>query len=136
MVTGKPKFFIFQACQEGLEQSYSHAADDSDARGQLHSDDKPLSEKLHQDSDILLSFATTPGYVAYRKVPHAENQWIGAWFIHALLDVFENKYKDIDVMKMLEEVRRNLNAKADYRPQDGKCQMSEDVSTLTKTFFL
>ncbi|CAG2191514.1 unnamed protein product [Mytilus edulis] len=108
---GKPKYIIFQACREGLEQPFRHAADVSDANGQLYGDDKPLSAKCHQDADMLLSFATTPDSKAYRKVPHEENQWIGSWFIRALLDVFEKKYQKTDVMKMLEEVRRNLKMK-------------------------
>lgn len=76
------------------------------------------------------------GHYAYRSPSPTYKPWIGAYFVHALLDVFSKNYKTQHVVKMLQEVRRNLNGQPQFKEGGVTCQMSEDLSTLDRTFYL
>ncbi|CAG2191597.1 CASP3 [Mytilus edulis] len=121
MCHGKPKFFIFQACrhQPGTR------TDESD-----NLESQNLKEELHQDADLLVSYATTPGYKAYRELYTTEE---GSWFIREMINVFKERYEETDVINIMMEVRRKVEK---CRTSNGEFQMTQDLLTLRKKFFL
>lgn len=54
--------------------------------------------KLPTDADILVAYATTPGYVSWR------NSAKGSWFIQSICEVFAQYAKDEHVMDMMTRV--------------------------------
>ncbi|CAC5383456.1 unnamed protein product [Mytilus coruscus] len=92
------------------------------------------SENVPTDADIIVAYATTPGYISIRNI------YEGAFFIRAFLSVAKNKYNEEHIEKILRTVRRELATNPEYAPQSGslagKCQMGMLETTSTKKFFL
>lgn len=47
------------------------------------------------EADILISYATTPGYVSWR------NSLKGSWFIQSICEVFAKNARRLDILSML-----------------------------------
>lgn len=115
---GKPKFFVFQACRGDdvdygtipeLERTDSQVCiDQHDAK----SFSKPVTTIAKDPSweDMVILFATVPGFVANR------NLYRGTWLIECLCFVFMNHAKDMDLRDMLDEVAKRLR---DYESEQG-----------------
>ncbi|CAG2230213.1 CASP3 [Mytilus edulis] len=92
------------------------------------------SEHVPTDADIIVAYATTPGYISIRNI------YEGAFFIRAFLSVAKNKYNEEHIEEILRNVRRELATNPEYAPQSGslagKCQMGMLETTSTKKFFL
>lgn len=71
------------------------------------------------------------GNRAYRTI----NSDIGAWFIHVLLQIIEERYEEDHFEDMLVLVRNTLALKHEWR-KGGYCQMACSWTTLTKRFYL
>ena len=104
---GKPKLFFIQACRTGVE------------------DDNTRIEKTLRppdSSDILVAYSTIDGESAYR---HIDN---GSWFIQTLLkQISTHAYN-----KHLMDIMIMVNKKIATSDLEGKRQMPQQVSTLTK----
>ena len=118
---GKPKFFIFQACRGDdvdygtiprleTQQSMSCAVD---ARAYRVPDGVTTIAKDPTWEDMVILFATVPGYVANR------NLYRGTWLIECLCYVFMNQACEMDLREMLDEVARRLRS---YESENGSKQ--------------
>jgi len=110
---GKPKFFLLQACR-GDEQDYGIlpkiefpvASDATDASSQ--NPPKGLQKmgarsfKEPTWEDMLIAYATLPGYVANRDI------YRGTWFVECICQVFMEHAADTDIRDMLDEVAERL----------------------------
>ncbi|XP_076084169.1 caspase-3-like [Mytilus galloprovincialis] len=92
------------------------------------------SENVPTDADIIVAYASTPGYVSIRNIHE------GAFFIRAFLSVAKSKYNEEHIEEILRYVRREIATNPEYAPQSGslaqKCQMAQVETTSTKKFFL
>merc|ERR1712179_19268 len=108
---GKPKFFIFQACQ-GFEKDYGVEA----IRGKTQEDaftllpktgagppGSPIKDPAWEDK--LIAYATLPGFVSYRDIVS------GTWFIQCLCQVFMERSCGTSLRDMLDMVARMLKKK-------------------------
>eukprot|EP00092_Neocalanus_flemingeri_P031123 GFUD01033806.1.p1 GENE.GFUD01033806.1~~GFUD01033806.1.p1 ORF type:complete len:318 (-),score=80.68 GFUD01033806.1:74-1027(-) len=130
---GKPKFFIFQACQ-GQDSDYG-----VQLRGS-HTDARPIMTKTGAEisppssplrdptwEDILIAYATLPGFVSYRD--HVR----GTWFIESLCKVLMERSCDTNLRDMLDEVARMLKK---YQTEKGaKQSFKYDVIHFYKKVF-
>lgn len=89
-LAGKPKIFIFQCCRGNQERIYT------DAKSIL----------IPSEGDMLLAYATIPGFVSYRE------EFIGSWYIQAICKVFMANAHDTHVEDMLKMVDGALANKA------------------------
>uniref|UniRef100_A0A0M3IVB9 CASPASE_P20 domain-containing protein n=1 Tax=Ascaris lumbricoides TaxID=6252 RepID=A0A0M3IVB9_ASCLU len=102
----KPKIFFLQACR-GQRYDRGFPGGDDTADGlfdrffsctmpqrncNIETDQKTKSPI---EADILISYATTPGYVSWR------NSMKGSWFIQSICEVFSKYAKDTDILSML-----------------------------------
>ncbi|XP_063417949.1 uncharacterized protein LOC134700490 isoform X2 [Mytilus trossulus] len=147
---GKPRLFLIQACRgkqiqekvdvsntldqtsehdECPEYSQSRSGTSSSSDDDCYTDGSTDIPKVPKDADIIVAFATTPGYKASR---HPK---LGSRFIRAFLDVARRKYKDFDVEDILRDVRQKLAENLEYEGKSGKCQMGIVESTSRKKFF-
>ena len=62
----KPKLFIIQTCRGSSNESLSPASCDSDTAAGFSPDSTLARSVCPQEADFLLSFATAPGYKAWR----------------------------------------------------------------------
>merc|ERR1711915_145684 len=126
---GKPKVFLFQSCQ-GQEVDYGVEVRGSHAMGPPGSPSKSPSIPLKDPSweDMLVAYATLPGYVAYR---HAVN---GTWFIQSFCKVLMERSHDTSLRDMLDMVARTLKS---YKTETGKKQSFkyEVIHFYKKLFF-
>lgn len=107
---GKPKFFIFQACRgdemdHGVlpDITWSEYRNESDARPVFMG--KPAPEPQYKElswEDIIVAYATLPGYVANRDI------YRGTWFIECLCSVFMEMAVNTDLRDMLDIVAERL----------------------------
>ncbi|XP_063406314.1 caspase-3-like [Mytilus trossulus] len=92
------------------------------------------SKNVPTDADIIVAYASTPGYVSIRDINE------GAFFIRAFLSVAKSKYNEEHIEEILRYVRNEIATNPEYAPQSGrlagKCQMGQVESTSTKKFFL
>ncbi len=65
-----------------------------------YADAQQLRAKIPRHADVLIAYATTPGYVSWR------NSLKGSWFVQALCQVFAKHAKDEDLLSMLTRVSR------------------------------
>jgi len=111
---GKPKFFILQSCR-GDEQDHgvvpkpTFPEDRFDSDASVIQGNQPPGSKFVTDGfrevtweDMLVSYATLPGYVANR------DKYRGTWFIECLCKVFMENAHSLEVREMLDEVAAKL----------------------------
>jgi hypothetical protein len=154
-LAGKPKLFFLQACR-GERFDGGHEAVDSaapatasaaalDNRVELTDEElaKRMLEreledqtdafnkagpKLPSQSDMLLAYATVPGFVSWR------NSERGSWFIQALSEVFlANAHKE-DVLSMMTMVNNKV-ARAFESSSGRNKQIPAPVTMLRKKLF-
>jgi len=106
---GKPKFFILQACR-GDETDFGSLKMTQTA-GTIETDAKvakpPTNESLQQYTDpswedMLIAYATLPGYVANRDI------YRGTWFVEALTQIFMDRACELEIREMLDQVAKRL----------------------------
>lgn len=90
-LAGKPKIFIFQCCRGSQEQVHTDAT---------------RSSTDSREGDMLLAYATIPGFVSYRQA------CIGSWYIQAICKVFMDHAHDTHVEDMLKMVDGALAVQA------------------------
>jgi len=114
---GKPKWFILQACR-GDEADYgilpkiefAETSDAVDARPMAAAHipkDVAVAERRYKEpswEDMLIAYATLPGYVANRDI------YRGTWFIECICQVLMDLACDTDLRDMLDEVGRRLTS--------------------------
>uniref|UniRef100_A0A194AP64 Putative caspase-3 n=1 Tax=Pinctada fucata TaxID=50426 RepID=A0A194AP64_PINFU len=126
----RPKVFFVQACRGTDDQGTVDIPDDLPP---VDIEDVVGSVPVPVDANILVAYATTPGYKAYRR-PSSE---IGAWFIHALIEVFKEMHTQCHLEDMLISVRAMLAEDPTFERSTKKTrQMPCTWSTLTKRLYL
>ncbi|XP_070560676.1 caspase-3-like [Ptychodera flava] len=85
-------------------------------------------QTVPNEGDMLLAYATVPGYVSWR------NSERGSWFIQAITEVFLAKAATEDVLSMLTMV--NAKVALAFESSSGRCkQMPAPVTMLTKKLY-
>eukprot|EP00105_Crassostrea_gigas_P002040 XP_011414438.1 PREDICTED: caspase-3 isoform X2 [Crassostrea gigas] len=143
-LAGKPKFFIFQACQGKDTQDVWHQ---TNAPVMAESDtnlvpNSPMAEvmtevpHLHQlnlapaEADFLIAHSTMPGYVSFRNDK-------GSFFVQSLVKHLKAHSPREDVISILVEVNRDVSQTIG-RTSGGQiaAQIPEPKVRLTKKFYL
>lgn len=124
---GKPKFFILQSCR-GDEEDYGslpqiqfpESSLDQDAARVVPSDDQIGGRdgpyKVSSWEDMLIAYATLPGYVANR------DRYRGTWFIESLIQVFMENAWHMDIRDMLDLVAQCLRRYESERGTKQNCE--------------
>lgn len=152
---GKPKIIILQACRG---ERFDKGIESTDATGAGYAEEVPppvkdenadpdaLAEsmlkleleapdafastrnKLPLRSDMLVAYATVPGFVSWR------NSERGSWFIQAFTEVILQYAQSEDLLSMLTKVNAKV-AKAFESSSGRNKQMPAPVTMLTKKLF-
>ncbi|KAK1122018.1 hypothetical protein K0M31_009866 [Melipona bicolor] len=124
-LAGKPKVFIFQLCRGVKKQkSVREPRYTTDISNFQRPVDQSIrfrrnnTEMLRSYEDMLLAYATLPGYVAFR------DKITGSWFIQILCEVFMKYAHEAHLQDLLSMVDERLKI---LRTSGGECQ------TLTVT---
>lgn len=129
-LAGKPKFFLFQACQ-GSE--YMNPLDSVDGPGGRRMTEEEMALALPVEADFLYAYSTVPGYYSWR------NSRRGSWFMEALVQVFRENAHKMDVMRMLVRVNDIISfrkSRTDDVKTDNKRQIASLVTQMRKDFFM
>jgi len=108
---GKPKFFLFQACRghdddKGVICHLGPTSEQPAARRKSTVETDASGFMLLRKptwKDILIGYATVPGYVANRDIN------TGSWYIEAICKVFMNNAADKDIREMMDEVSKEMD---------------------------
>lgn len=125
-LAGKPKLFIFQACQGS---DYMDGVDATDGPADYSTNDISLPA----ESDFIYAYSTVPGYYSWR------NSQRGSWFIQAIVEVFRANAHKMDVLRMLTRVNGIVATKKSQtgqRASNNKRQIASIVTQMRKEFFL
>ena len=135
---GKPKLFIFQACR-GDDPDYGapiliprlDGGTEVDAqafyRPRAGSPTSRPMPKIPTVEDMLIAYATIPGYVANR------DNMRGTWFIESICKVFMKNAADMDIKEMMDEVSHEMR---NYESEFGtKQSCSYEVRHFYKKLF-
>eukprot|EP00794_Sanderia_malayensis_P016963 gene16963-18672_t len=131
-LAGKPKFFIFQACQGSDYMDGVDVIDGGDVTdGPI--DDRTNDISLPAESDFIYAYSTVPGYYSWR------NSQRGTWFIQGIIEVFRANAHKMDVLRMLTRVNAIVATKKSNtgeRNTHNKRQIASIVTQTRKDFFL
>lgn len=105
--SGKPKFFILQACRG---DKWNHAISKLPANDQARIVPDSASVRYSQQhipelpeySDMVVAYATIPGYVAIRDVVS------GSWFIESICKVFMERAFEDDLYELLRRMQARI----------------------------
>eukprot|EP00112_Aurelia_sp_Birch-Aquarium-sp1_P014869 Seg3242.2 transcript_id=Seg3242.2/GoldUCD/mRNA.D3Y31 product=Caspase-3 protein_id=Seg3242.2/GoldUCD/D3Y31 len=125
-LSGKPKMFLFQACQGS---DYMESVDVTDGAP----DDRTNEISLPSESDFIYGYSTVPGYYSWR------NSQRGSWFVQAIVEVFRAHAHKMDVLRMLTRANAIVATKKSatgQRVSNNKRQIASIVTQLRKEFFL
>eukprot|EP00795_Rhopilema_esculentum_P013091 gene13091-3877_t len=123
---GKPKMFLFQACQGS---DYMEGLDATDGPA----NDRTNDISLPVESDFVYAYSTVPGYYSWR------NSQRGSWFIQAIVEVFRANAHKMDVLRMLTRANAIVATKKSatgQRMSNNKRQIASIVTQLRKEFFM
>ena len=124
-LAGKPKLFLFQACQGS---DYMDAIDACD--GPPIEKDDDLS--LPCEADFFYAYSTVPGYYSWR------NSRKGSWFMQSLCHIFRQNASSMDVYRMFTRVNDQVSSRksrTDEKATDDKRQIASLVSQMRKELF-
>ncbi|VDN05970.1 unnamed protein product [Thelazia callipaeda] len=135
----KPKLFFLQACRgQQYDCGFESELDETDGyfdrwiscsssktKGSLA---KKEIRKSPAEADILVAYATTPGYVSWR------NSLKGSWFIQSICQIFAQYAKSNDILSMLTLVNKQVADAFESSPGSFK-QMPDHSSRLRKSFY-
>ncbi|EFO24820.1 hypothetical protein LOAG_03664 [Loa loa] len=135
----KPKLFFLQACRgQQYDRGFGTESDGPDgyfdswftcttsqSQKSLQTEQKTKSPI---EADILVSYATTPGYVSWR------NSMKGSWFIQSICEVFAKYAKSTDILSMLTLVNKQV-ADAFESSSGSFKQIPDHSSRLRKAFY-
>uniref|UniRef100_A0A0R3S1P8 Caspase-2 n=1 Tax=Elaeophora elaphi TaxID=1147741 RepID=A0A0R3S1P8_9BILA len=135
----KPKLFFLQACRgQRYDHGFGAGSDGSDGyfdRWFTCTTPKPKNSltveqktKSPIEADILVSYATTPGYVSWR------NSMKGSWFVQSICEVFAKYAKSTDILSMLTLVNKKV-ADAFESSIGSFKQIPDHSSRLRKAFY-
>eukprot|EP00794_Sanderia_malayensis_P016964 gene16964-18673_t len=131
-LAGKPKLFIFQACQGSDYMDGVDVTDGGDVTdGPI--DDRTNDISLPAESDFIYAYSTVPGYYSWR------NSQRGSWFIQGIIEVFRANAHKMDVLRMLTRVNAIVATKKSQtgqRVSNNKRQIASIVTQTRKEFFL
>nr|AEO22140.1 caspase 3-like protein [Branchiostoma lanceolatum] len=128
-MAGSPKMFIIQSCRGKQKQPGVDRADEEPGdEGQLDVSDVMSSATTPRDADVLVAYATTEGFQAFRRVGE------GSWFLSKMRAVFNHKHQSDHLMDMLTEVNDRVSHRTAIGSKPAK-QMPCQVSTFTKKFY-
>ncbi|XP_044170487.1 volume-regulated anion channel subunit LRRC8A-like [Acropora millepora] len=144
---GKPKLIFIQACRGSVKPFHCVKVGGSliripilpripvetegaslDARQYEERDDSdslPLDIPAH--SDVLIGYATLPGFISYRSAEE------GSWYIQSLVEVFSQYAFKEDVLSLLTFANYNVSRK--FKTMQDFRQILAPQSTLTKKLF-
>ncbi|KAJ8676109.1 hypothetical protein QAD02_011895 [Eretmocerus hayati] len=112
-LSGKPKIFIFQTCRGENEQvavpRYKIDAATT-SRPVIEEPYIHFSDTMRNYEDMLIVYATIPGYVSYR------DEFNGSWFIQVLCEVFMNYAHKVPVQElfyMIDSRLKNIRTLSD-----------------------
>ncbi|CAG2215809.1 unnamed protein product [Mytilus edulis] len=128
---GKPKVFFFDMCR-GSETHQKFMQIESESGPADMANARPSTTFLPNECDILVAYATTPGYQSFRKI---RGNWTGSWFIQAFLAVAEGNLQ-MHLEDILKIVRRELSNNPTYELGGKKCMMPNSETKTTKNIYL
>lgn len=137
---GKPKFFILQACRGdevdyGVlpEITFTDGHEGTDARvvapapGPAQPQSQGIGHKELSWEDMIIAYATLPGYVANRDT------YRGTWFIESLVQIFMDRAADLEIKELLDLVANRLK---EYESERGTKQAyAYEVRHFTKKLY-
>ncbi|XP_078696881.1 caspase-3-like [Branchiostoma floridae x Branchiostoma belcheri] len=143
-LVGKPKLFFLQACRgdkmdRGTDQTDADSAEppstptEEELLGQMLEESIGLEETdamrdtLPTESDMLLAYATVPGFVSWR------NSQAGSWFIQALTEVLHQYAPVEDLLSMLTMVNDKVATR--FQSARKNKQMPAPVTMLRRKLF-
>ncbi|VDK24838.1 unnamed protein product, partial [Anisakis simplex] len=94
----------------------------------INKSSNPQHAVIRDVADILISYATTPGYVSWR------NSMKGSWFIQSICEVFSKRAKDTDILAMLTMVNKRV-AEAFESTSGAYKQIPDHSSRLRRNFY-
>ncbi len=131
---GKPKMFFISACRGNKPDSGVSGTIDADSGG-----DDRVVPRLPTEADFLVCYSTIKGYVSNRRftldVPHSSAD-MGTWLISQLTQVFEERRRREDIMRMLARVNArvaNMATRDDH--EKGMKQMPVQMHMLRHRVF-
>lgn len=139
-LAGKPKFFIFQACQGKDTQHVWHqtntaimAESDTNLEPSFVMSEVPHLDQLNlasAEADFLIAHSTMPGYVSFRNEK-------GSFFVQSLVKHLKAYSPREDVVSILVEVNRDVSQTIG-QTNEGQiaAQIPEPKVRLTKKFYL